>query len=164
LGLLLLLVFIFYQQIFGFLDESSILLSPAALKVKYILLLGCIAWLLIEVIKLLKNRLLKRFDISSEDNLKSRKYHTQINLLEKVINIVIVVGAVGLMMLSIERIREIGIGILASAGVVGLIVGLSAQKIIGAILAGIQIAVAQPFRIDDAVVVENEWGWIEEIN
>jgi len=69
-----------------------------------------------------------------------------------------------LMMLSIDSIKEIGIGIFASAGVVGIIVGLSAQKIFGAILAGIQIAIAQPFRIDDAVLVENEWGWIEEIN
>jgi len=68
------------------------------------------------------------------------------------------------MLISIESIREIGVGIFASAGVVGIIVGLSAQKIVGAVLAGIQIAIAQPFRIDDAVVVEGEWGWIEEIN
>ena len=68
------------------------------------------------------------------------------------------------MLLSIDSIKEIGIGIFASAGVVGIIVGFSAQKIMGTVLAGIQIAITQPFRIDDAVVVENEWGWIEEIN
>lgn len=55
-------------------------------------------------------------------------------------------------------------GLFASAGVAGIIIGLSAQKIVGALLAGIQIAITQPFRIDDAVLVENEWGWIEEIN
>jgi small-conductance mechanosensitive channel len=56
------------------------------------------------------------------------------------------------------------VGLFASAGVAGIIIGLSAQKVVGALLAGIQIAVTQPFRIDDAVLVENEWGWIEEIN
>ena len=67
-------------------------------------------------------------------------------------------------MLSFDSIRQIGIGLFASAGVAGIIIGLSAQKVVGALLAGVQIAITQPFRIDDAVLVENEWGWIEEIN
>ncbi|WP_462280696.1 mechanosensitive ion channel family protein [Salinivirga cyanobacteriivorans] len=113
---------------------------------------------------ILKNRLLKRFDISEEDNLKSRKLHTQINLIEKVIVFLIIITGIGLILLSIESIRQIGVGIFASAGVVGIIIGLSAQKIVRALLAGIQIAITQPFRVDDAVLVENEWGWIEEIN
>jgi small-conductance mechanosensitive channel len=75
-----------------------------------------------------------------------------------------VLTAVGLVLLSIDSIKEIGVGLFASAGVVGIIVGLSAQKIVGALLAGIQIAITEPFRLDDAVLVENEWGWIEEIN
>jgi small-conductance mechanosensitive channel len=108
--------------------------------------------------------LLKRYDISNEDNLKSRKHHTQINLLEKVIIFLIILFSLGSILISIESIKEIGIGIFASAGVIGIIIGLSAQKVVGALLAGIQIAITQPFRIDDAVVVENEWGWIEEIN
>lgn len=77
---------------------------------------------------------------------------------------IIIITAIGLILLSIESIKKIGIGIFASAGVVGIIIGLSAQKIVGALLAGIQIAITQPFRVDDAVLVENEWGWIEEIN
>jgi small-conductance mechanosensitive channel len=84
--------------------------------------------------------------------------------MEKVIIFVIFLITIGLILISIDSIKQIGIGIFASAGVVGIIVGLSAQKIVGAVLAGIQIAITQPFRIDDAVVVENEWGWIEEIN
>ena len=86
------------------------------------------------------------------------------NILEKVIIFVIILFALGMILLSFESIRKIGIGIFASAGVAGIIIGLSAQKVVGALLAGIQIAITQPFRIDDAVVVENEWGWIEEIN
>ncbi len=67
-------------------------------------------------------------------------------------------------MLSFEKLKQLGIGIFASAGVAGIIIGLGAQKLVSSLLAGIQIAITQPFRIDDAVIVENEWGWIEEIN
>lgn len=128
------------------------------------LLIAAISWFIIVLLGRLKTKFLKRFDLSEEDNLKSRKLHTQINILEKVIVFIIVIAAIGLILLSFDSIREIGIGIFASAGVAGIIIGLSAQKVVGTLLAGIQIAITQPFRIDDAVVVENEWGWIEEIN
>ena len=154
----------FYMQIFSFLDESNFWVSAIVIEVKYILILACTSWISIEIVRILKNRLLKKFDITYADNLKSRKLTTQINLLEKVIVFVIILITIGLILISIDSIKEIGIGIFASAGVVGIILGLSAQKIVGAVLAGIQIAITQPFSIDDAVVVENEWGWIEEIN
>lgn len=164
LSTLLLTFLAFYMQIFSFLDESNFWVSATVITLKHILILACSSWILIEIVRILKNRLLKKFDITYADNLKSRKLTTQINLLEKVIVFVIILITVGLMLISIDSIKEIGIGIFASAGVVGIILGLSAQKIVGAVLAGIQIAITQPFRIDDAVVVENEWGWIEEIN
>ncbi|WP_435133970.1 mechanosensitive ion channel family protein [Formosa sp. A9] len=122
------------------------------------------AWVLIEAIKKLKNRFLNRYDISIENNLHSRKVHTQIDILEKIIIFIIIMMAIGLILLSFESIKKFGVGLFASAGVAGIILGLSAQKVVGALLAGIQIAITQPFRIEDAVVVEGEWGWIEEIN
>ncbi|MDM8161929.1 mechanosensitive ion channel [Labilibaculum sp. K2S] len=139
--------------------EDSLLIEQ-----KNNLLIIAFAWLIIEVIKRIKTMFLKRFDISKEDNLKSRKLHTQFNILEKILVFMIVLSAIGLILLSFENIRKIGIGIFASAGLAGVIIGISAQKVVGTLLAGIQIAVTQPFRIDDAVLVENEWGWIEEIN
>lgn len=123
-----------------------------------------ISWFLIELIRILKLIILKRFDISKTDNLASRKVYTQIDILEKIVVFIIILFAIGVVLLSFENIRKIGIGLFASAGVAGIIIGLSAQKVVGALLAGIQIAITQPFRIDDAVLVENEWGWIEEIN
>ncbi|MEF3078968.1 mechanosensitive ion channel family protein [Winogradskyella poriferorum] len=123
-----------------------------------------IAWFLIILLRRIKRQVLKQYDINKEDNLKSRKVYTQFNILEKVIVFIIILTAIGLILLSFESIREIGVGIFASAGVAGIILGLSAQKVFGALMAGIQIAITQPFRIDDAVVVEGEWGWIEEIN
>lgn len=164
IGILILLFLIFYKTIFSFLNPSSFWLSEDFMVFRRILQIMCSSWILIEFIKILKHRLLKRYNIETEDNLRFRKLHTQVNLLEKVIVFIIVIITIGLILISIESIREIGVGVFASAGVLGIIVGLSAQKIVGAVLAGLQIAITQPFRIDDAVVVEGEWGWIEEIN
>ncbi|MGJ5642136.1 mechanosensitive ion channel family protein [Formosa sp. S-31] len=122
------------------------------------------AWVVIEVLKKFKRRFLNHYDITVENNLQSRKVHTQIDILEKIAIFIIIMVAVGLILLSFESIKKFGMGLFASAGVAGIILGLSAQKVVGALLAGIQIAITQPFRIEDAVVVEGEWGWIEEIN
>lgn len=121
-------------------------------------------WALIEALKAFRDLLLVRYNMMQEDNLKSRKVHTQVNLLTNIIIFIIILFAIGFILLSFDSIRQIGIGLFASAGIAGIIVGLAAQKVLGTIIAGIQIAIAQPFRIDDAVVVEGEWGWIEEIN
>lgn len=152
------------QVLFVFIEQLKL---PEASYVSLLnrgLFIASGSWLLIEITIRFKNKILSRYDISSEDNLKSRKLHTQLNLLVKVIVFVIILTAVGFILISIENIREIGVGLFASAGIAGIIIGLSAQKVVGALLAGIQMAITQPFRLDDAVVVENEWGWIEEIN
>lgn len=107
--------------------------------------------------QILNGRLLKQYDISSEDNLKALKIYIQINILQKVINFIIIIFGLGLILLSFESIRQIGVGLFASAGVAGIIIGFSAQKAICTLIAGIQIAFAQPFRLDVAVVVEGEW-------
>jgi small-conductance mechanosensitive channel len=163
-SLLLSLLFLFIEPVVFTLDENPTGILLFLSKYDFILIIIAITWFLINFINLLKIRFLKRYDISAEDNLDSRKVYTQINLLEKVVNFVIVLFGVGIILLSFESIRQIGVGLFASAGVAGIIIGLSAQKVVGALLAGIQIAITQPFRIDDAVLVENEWGWIEEIN
>lgn len=86
------------------------------------------------------------------------------NIVERVLVFIIVLFAIGMVLLQFENIRKIGIGLFASAGVAGIIVGFAAQKVLSTILGGIQLAITQPFRLDDAVIVEDEWGWIEEIN
>ncbi|SEF84372.1 mechanosensitive ion channel family protein [Algoriphagus boritolerans] len=133
-------------------------------KINTVLIILGITWCLLIMTRILKDNLLRKFDISQENNLKARKISTQINILQKVGNFIIILIGLGLILLSFESIRQIGVGLFASAGVAGIIIGFSAQKAIGTLIAGIQIAFAQPFRLDDAVVVEGEWGWIEEIN
>lgn len=160
----MLLSILVLKHLLGFLDLLDFQNNSLLNTIQKTLLIACSSWILIELVHIIKIRLLKRYDISNEDNLKSRKHHTQINLFEKVIVFLIILFSLGSILISIESIKEIGIGIFASAGVVGIIIGLSAQKVVGALLAGVQIAITQPFRVDDAVLVENEWGWIEEIN
>jgi small-conductance mechanosensitive channel len=164
ISLFIILIIIAIGPFLNWISDLTGIDFTAVIVQKRNMLIASFSWLIIIVIRLIKHNILKRYDISLEDNLLSRKRHTRVNILEKVIVFVIVLTALGLILLSFDSIREVGIGIFASAGVAGIIIGLSAQKVVGALLAGVQIAITQPFRIDDAVVVEDEWGWIEEIN
>ncbi len=105
----------------------------------------------------------RRFDTSMPDNLKARQATTQIMVLERLVTVAIVVVTVAIALMTIPEVRRFGTSLLASAGVAGLVVGFAAQQSIANVLAGIQIAITQPLRIDDAVVIDGEWGWVEEI-
>ncbi len=103
------------------------------------------------------------FDVKIKDNLKARKVHTQVHVVEQIIVTLIVFFAIAAFLMSFDKVRQLGVSLLASAGVLGIILGFAAQKSIATLFAGIQIALTQPIRIDDVVIVEGEWGWIEEI-
>ena len=128
-----------------------------------ILIIISSTWFVIIGIRILKRTLIKRYDINASDNLNARKVYTQFNILEKVAVFIIVILAIGAGLMSFDSIRSIGASVLASAGIAGIIIGFSAQKALGTLLAGIQIAITQPIRLDDVVIVEGEWGRIEEI-
>lgn len=128
-----------------------------------VLLIVSVAWIFIAILRTIKSVALERFDISKEDNLKSRKFQTQFNLLERIIVFLIILIAVGLILMLFDDVKQIGISLFASAGVAGIIIGFAAQRIIAAVIAGLQIAITQPIRLDDVVVIEGEWGRIEEI-
>ena len=132
-------------------------------KLLTILLIASVAFLLIRILGVVKEALLSRFDTKSDDNLEARKVYTQFQILERVMIFVIILFAMALSLMTFDSIRQIGVSLLASAGVLGIILGFAAQKSLSTIFAGIQIAIAQPIRVDDVVVVEGEWGRIEEI-
>ena len=138
--------------------------SHVAGKILSILFISVVALMAIRVVHLIKYLVLKRYDIDQKDNLRARKIYTQFRILERVMIFIIILVGISLALMTFSEIRKIGVSIIASAGVTGIIVGLAAQKIIGGVLAGIQIAITQPITIDDVVVVENEWGRIEEIH
>lgn len=128
-----------------------------------LLFIGCLAWILISIVAIFKNLIFRRYDVTVKDNLKARMVHTQIEVIERILIAIISIIALSTMLMTFEKVRQVGVSILASAGVIGIIVGFAAQKSIATLFAGIQIAITQPFRIDDVVIVENEWGRIEEI-
>ncbi|MFW5811837.1 MAG: mechanosensitive ion channel family protein [Alkalispirochaetaceae bacterium] len=104
----------------------------------------------------------RRFDIKAIDNLRARKATTQINLLQQVITFIIIIISVSAALMTIPGVRSYGASLLASAGVAGIVLGFAAQQTLANILAGIQLAITQPLRYDDAVVIDGEWGWVEE--
>jgi small-conductance mechanosensitive channel len=128
-----------------------------------LVLVFSVAWLLIRLTHFAEEHILNQFKVDVADNLAARRIHTQIQILRKVLVVVIGVVALAISLMTFEKVRQLGTTILASAGIVGIIVGIAAQKSIATLLAGLQLAITQPIRIDDVVIVENEWGRIEDI-
>ena len=129
-----------------------------------VILIIAVINLLARMVYALEDIFLDRYNINKEDNRKERKIITQLNFLKRVVIVSLVMIGIAIILLSFEEGRRYGQTLLTSAGVASIIIGLAAQKSIANFFAGIQIAFTQPIKIDDAVVVENEWGWIEEIN
>ncbi|WP_028298758.1 mechanosensitive ion channel family protein [Olivibacter sitiensis] len=122
------------------------------------------AIILIRIIRILEDYLFHKFDINKEDNLKERKIRTQIQFIRKLVVTLIVIVMASIILLSFESMRKIGAGLLTGVGIGGIIIGFAAQKSLGNLLAGFQIAFTQPLRMDDVLIVEGEWGKVEEIN
>lgn len=121
-------------------------------------------WIIIELSNVLRYIFLEKYTFDKEDNLRERRLVTQVAFIRKIFIIGVVVIAFASILMNFESARRIGTGLLTSAGIMGIIIGFAAQKSIANLLAGFQIAFTQPIRIDDVVVVEGEWGKIEEIN
>jgi small-conductance mechanosensitive channel len=121
------------------------------------------AYILIRFVYGFEDFIETRLGLNESDNLEARRTFTQIRLLRRVLIAFISFTAIVVILLFLPGAREIGAGLLASAGIAGLVIGIAAQKALGNLLAGFQIAMTQPIRIDDVVVVEGEWGRVEEI-
>jgi small-conductance mechanosensitive channel len=122
-----------------------------------------ISWLLVKALYVLNDVVVLRFKVDVKDNLRARKIHTQLRVLRRIVVVVVVIIAAASILMTFPKARQLGTAMLASAGIVGIVVGLAAQKTIGTFIAGLQIAFTQPIRLDDVVIVEGEWGRIEEI-
>lgn len=151
-------------EIFTNIFLKDLLIFPFLLHLNTLLLIFSITWIIIQSISAGAYYLQTRLDVSSFDNLSARKNLTLIKVFKGISTTITIILAISIGLLTFEQVRSIGISLLTSAGVLGIIVGLAAQKSIGMILAGIQIAITQPIRLDDVVIVEGEWGRIEEIS
>lgn len=124
-----------------------------------------IGWFAISVVYVIQSLLYRRFDITAENNVTARRFHTQFGLFRRVVIIFIVVVTVAACAYTFhdDRFLRAGTGLLASAGLASLVLASAAKPTVGNFLAGLQIALTQPIRIDDVVIVSGEWGKIEEI-
>jgi len=148
----------------------GVTVSPLApdpsLFVRHVLLFGFIlvvGWMVAGAVDMGAIVHLRRFNMDTEDNLHARKHVTQTRILQRVAAILIGLITLGLALLTVPGVKQWGLSLLASAGVVGIVAGLALQPFLTNLIAGIQIATSQPIRIDDAVIVEGEWGRVEEI-
>jgi small-conductance mechanosensitive channel len=122
-----------------------------------------IGWTALKVLHLGANLYLRNFRLDVPDNLLARKHVTQVRVLVRVLATIIVLLTLGFALMTFDTVRQYGISLFASAGVAGVIFGLAAQPVLSNLIAGIQLALTQPIRLEDAVTVQNEYGWIEEI-
>ncbi|MCC5868755.1 MAG: mechanosensitive ion channel [Gammaproteobacteria bacterium] len=122
-----------------------------------------IAWFLARLLMVAEDVIVSRLGVEKADNLRARGMQTQLKVVRQIIVLVVVLLALIVILMSFERLRELGTGLLASAGLAGLVLGLAAQRTLSNLIAGFLVAIAQPIRMDDVVIVEGEWGRIEEI-
>jgi small-conductance mechanosensitive channel len=122
-----------------------------------------IGWSVVNTMDMFADLYLQRVRLDVEDNLLARKHVTQVGILRGAMRTLIVVLTLGFALMTSSAVRQYGVSLFASAGAAGLVVGLAARPLLSNLLAGIQIAITQPIRLEDAVVVDDEWGWIERI-
>ncbi len=128
-----------------------------------ILVMISFAGIMIAVVKIFEDYVYHAYDIQKADNLRERKIRTQLQFVRRLLTGLILITTTCFILLSFDSLRRLGAGLLTGVGVGGIIIGFAAQKSLGSFLAGFQIAFTQPMRIDDVLIVENEWGRVEEI-
>ena len=147
--------------------QTAPLPGDAKSFITHLLALGTICllgWMALTAANIGASLYLLRFRIDVEDNLMARKHVTQIRVLMRVLDTTIVLVTLGAALMTFDSVRQYGVSLFASAGVAGVIFGLAAQPVLSNLIAGVQLAVTQPIRLEDAVTVQNEFGWVEEIN
>src|SRR5436190_12697582 len=122
-----------------------------------------VGWCAMTVINIMIDRYMARYRLDVEDNLLARRAVTQGRLFKRSLNFVVVLLTAGFALMTFDSVRQYGVSLFASASIAGIIIGLAAQPLLGNLLAGMQIALTQPIRIDDAVCIEGEQGRVEEI-
>ncbi len=137
--------------------------EPAIRRLLILLLVGCAAWLVVQILVLVELYAYSRLPVDIADNRRTRSARTRVTLIRRILSAVAVVVAIAVVLMSFQSFRTLGVSLLASAGVVGIVAGLAAQTTLGNVFSGLQLAFSDALRIDDVVVVEGEWGKIEEI-
>ncbi|MEW5316532.1 MAG: hypothetical protein WDW38_007900 [Sanguina aurantia] len=144
-------------------EAHSLLALDLLQHLLLVILVITIAWLVMRCIGAFEMAAVVQYPTDRADNLRARRVLTQVRVFSRVANVLIVLLALSAILLSFPEARQIGSSLLASAGLAGLALGLAATPVLSNLIAGVQIALTQPIRLDDVVIIENEWGRIEEI-
>ena len=126
-------------------------------------IIGLVGWAILMALNIGATIYLRRFRLNAEDNLLARKHNTQVRVLLRAADVLVFIITIGAMLMTVPEVRQYGVSLLTSAGVAGIVAGLAARPVLSNLFAGVQIAMAQPIRLEDAVIVEGEFGNIEEI-
>jgi small-conductance mechanosensitive channel len=132
-------------------------------RVLGVLFIVAIAWLLVRLLAVFSDWITLRYPLEIANNLAARRIRTQANIFRRIAAFIVGAIAGALILMKIPGVENVGASLLASAGIAGIIVGVAARPVLSNLLAGLQIALTQPIRLDDVVIVEGEWGRIEEI-
>jgi small-conductance mechanosensitive channel len=127
----------------------------------FVVLLG---WIAVVVANLFIDRYVRGLQLNAADNLMARKAATQMRIFRQATNVFLVLLTAAFALMSFDAVRQFGVSLFASAGVAGIVAGLAARPMLENLIAGVQLALTQPIRVEDAVVIAGEWGWVEEIN
>ncbi|MGB2590429.1 MAG: mechanosensitive ion channel family protein [Candidatus Acidiferrum sp.] len=125
--------------------------------------IAAVGWGFVGLAQVITELIDSGYDLDAIEDLAVRRVHTQVQVIERIVVVLIAVVTLGAMLMTFPSVRHLGTSVLASAGLAGLVAGIAARSTLSSLIAGLQVAVTQPIRIGDAVVVEGEWGWIEEI-
>jgi small-conductance mechanosensitive channel len=128
-----------------------------------LLLIAALTWLAMRVITGIGNGVIARHPVTMEDNLQARRIQTQANVLARSASVVILLAGTAMGLMTFPGARQVGASLLASAGVIGLVAGIAARPVFSNLISGLQIALAQPIRMDDVLIVKGEWGRVEEM-
>jgi small-conductance mechanosensitive channel len=142
---------------------DSLPIAPAVEHVNGIATIAAASAFLVQLIRGVAEGVIAKFPADVADNLAARRIHTQTRVLARIACGTVILAGIAFILMTFPRARQFGASLLASAGVAGLIVGIAARSVFSNLLAGLQIALAQPIRIDDVLIVEGEWGRVEEI-
>jgi len=122
-----------------------------------------VSWFALRIFAAIEAVIQQRYRDAGKSNIEARRITTNVSLLRKIVNVLVIIVAIASVLMTFQTVRQIGLSILASAGLAGVVIGFAAQRSLQTLIAGIQIAITQPVRLGDVVVVENENGRVEEI-
>jgi small-conductance mechanosensitive channel len=128
-----------------------------------LLLIGALTWFAMAAIRGMADGVIARHPVDVEDNFHARRIHTQARVLARTAMVIALIAGIAMALMTFPGARQVGASLLASAGVLGIVAGLAARPVFSNLIAGLQLALAQPIRLDDVLIVQGEWGRVEEI-